>query len=164
MGFRNPGLFGSLSGKGFELYIDGMFKIMPDPFYQCLIIMAFDETLGVYVPVLYILMNAKPHWLDWHAFHWFIIAMKCRLDPFSVTCDFEKTLHNAVREQFKHVLLNGCLFHWKQAIMRKMKAKYIGIRDEKVSMAMTKSVMYILTIIPRGEIATKGIPFVGYIL
>ena len=31
-------------------------------------------------------------------------------------------------------------------------------------MAMTKNVLYILTIIPRREIATKGIPFVRYIL
>ena len=45
-----------------------------------------------------------------------------------------------------------------------MKAKDIGIRDEQISMAMTKYVMDILTIISRGKIATKGIPFVRSIL
>ena len=49
-------------------------------------------------------------------------------------------------------------------ICKKMKATDIGIRDEQVSMAMTKNAMEILTIIPRGEIATKGITFVRYIL
>ena len=114
VGFGNPGLFGSLLGKGFQLYIDGTFKIVPDPFYQCLIIMSFNKTLGVYVPMVYILMTAKTHWLYWHALHWVVVATKFRLDPFLVTCNFDKPSHNAVREQFKHVLLNGCLFHWKQ--------------------------------------------------
>ena len=59
VGFGNPGLFGSLLGKGVQLYIDGTFKIVPDPFYQCFVIIAFDETLGVYVPLLYIRMTAK---------------------------------------------------------------------------------------------------------
>ena len=46
-----------------------------------------------------------------------------------------------------------------------MKAKDIGInRDEQVSIAMTKNVTDILTITPRGEIVTKGIPFVIYII
>ena len=111
VGFGNPGLFGDLLGKGLKLYIDGTFKIVLDPFYQCLVVMAFDETFGVYIPVLYIMMNAKTHCLYWHALHWVIVATKCRLDPFSFTCDFEKPLHNAVLEQFRHVLLNGCLLH-----------------------------------------------------
>ena len=42
--------------------------------------------------------------------------------------------------------------------------KDIGIRDEQVSMTMTKNVMDILSIIPRGKIATKGITFVRSIL
>ena len=60
--------------------------------------------------------------------------------------------------------MNGCLLYWKQEIWRRIKVKGIGIRDEQVSMTMTRNVMDILTIIPRGEIATKGIPFVIYIL
>ena len=45
-----------------------------------------------------------------------------------------------------------------------MKSKDIGIRDEQFSMAMTKNVIDILTIIPRGKISTKGILFVRSIL
>ena len=130
LGFGNPGLFRSLLGKGVQLYIDGTFKIVPDPFYQCLIIMAFDNIFGVYTPVLYILMTAKTYWLYWHALHWVIVSTKCRLGPFSVACNFDRPLHNAVREQCKNVIINGCVFHWKQAFQREMKAKDIGIRDE----------------------------------
>ena len=156
VGFGNPGLCGSLLGEIVQLYIYGTFKIIPYPFYQCLIIMAFGETLGVYVPVLYILMTVKTHWLYWYALHWVIVATELRLDPFLVTCDFDKPLHNAVREKSKHVLLNGCMLHWKQAIWREMKANKIVIRDEQVSMAMTKNVMDILTVIPRGKFVQKG--------
>ena len=42
--------------------------------------------------------------------------------------------------------------------------KYIGIREEQVSMVMTKNVMDILTIIPIGDISIKWIPFVRYII
>ena len=69
VGLGNPVILGSLVGKEVQLYIDGAFKIVPDTFYQCLKIMAFDETLGVYVHVLYILMTAKNHWLFYHALH-----------------------------------------------------------------------------------------------
>ena len=113
VGFENPGFFRSLLGKVVQLYIYGMFNIMPDPFYQCLIIMALDKTLGVYVLVLNILMTVKIHWLYFHALYLVIGSTKCRHDSFLVTCDFEKTFFNAVREKCKHVLLNGCLFHWK---------------------------------------------------
>ena len=135
-GVKESRPFGRLLGKGVQLYIDGKFNIVPDSFDQCLIIMAFEETLRVYVPVMYILMNVKTHCIYWHAVHWVIVATKCSLHPFSVTCNFEKPLYNAVREQFKHVILNGCLFHWKQAIWRKMKAKNIRIRYEKFWGAM----------------------------
>ena len=89
-------IFGSLLGKGVQLYIDSTFNIVPDPFYQCLIVMAFDETLGVYVPVLYILITTKTHWLYWNALHCVIVAKMRRLDPFSVTFYFEKPSHNVV--------------------------------------------------------------------
>ena len=53
VGFGNSGLLGSLLdsllGKGVQLYIDGTFKIVPGPFYQCLVIMASDETLNIFL-------------------------------------------------------------------------------------------------------------------
>ena len=91
-----------------------------------------------------------------------IVASGWRLEPFSVTCDFEKALHNAVIGQFKGCKLNGCLFHWKQAIRRKMLA--LKIDGEQISMAMTKFVLDVLTVIPPNEILSKGIPYVKSII
>ena len=61
MGFGNTGLFLTILEKGVQLYIDGTFSIVTDPFDQFLVIMDFNEKLGVCVPMMYILMSAKTH-------------------------------------------------------------------------------------------------------
>ena len=116
MVYGNLFLFGILSG-GVQLYIDGTFRIWLSQFYQCLIIMVFDVQIAVYVPVMYILMTGKHEHLYWHTLHCVFGASNWKLDPFSVTCDFEKGLHNAIRGQFIGSILNECMFHWKQAII-----------------------------------------------
>ena len=112
LGYGNPSLFGTLSGN-VQIYIDGTFSIVPHPFNQCLIIMVYDIQTTVYVPILYMLMTGNSESLYWHCLYWMIIVSGWRLEPFSVTCDFEKALHNTVTGQFKECTLNGCLFHWK---------------------------------------------------
>ena len=84
------------------------------------------------------------------------------LKPLAVTCDFEKGLHNAVRFMFPGVRVNGCLFHWKQAICKHMKA--VRIKKLHIEMMMTPNVLDILTVIPRNEIYSKGIPYVKSII
>ena len=101
-----------MNGK-VQVYIDGTFRIVPNPFYQCLIVIVFDVQTEIYVAIVYVLMTSKTESLYWHALHWIIVASNWKLDPFSVTCNFEKALHNAARLQFADSLLNGCLFHWK---------------------------------------------------
>ena len=162
VGYGNPWLFGLLNGR-VQIYIDGTFRIVPHPFYQCLIIMVYDEQTDLYVPILYILMTAKTQILYYQALHYVICVSDWKLDPFSVTCDFEKALLSAVGEQFRgNTRINGCLFHWKQALRRKMKK--LNIEDQYVSMAMHKNVIDVLTVIPRDEIVRKGIPYVRSIL
>ena len=54
------------------------------------------------------------------------------------------------------------VFQWKQAIRRKM-IEY-KIETDQIKLAMTQSVLDILTVIPRDEILTKGIDYVRDIL
>ncbi|ETK93859.1 hypothetical protein L915_03016, partial [Phytophthora nicotianae] len=42
------------------------------------------------------------------------------LEPATVTCDFERGLMNTVTDQFRLNKIVECLFHWKQALRRKM--------------------------------------------
>ena len=108
--------------------------------------MVCDIQTTDYVPVMYMLMTRKSESLYWYCVHWMIVVSGWRLEPFSVPCDFEKIQHNAVTCQFKEFKLSGCLFHWKQAIQRKMIA--LKIDSEQISMAMTKFVLDVLTVIP----------------
>ena len=154
--YGNPALFGCLKGK-VHLFIDATFRCTPHPFYQTLIIMVFDENTEVYVPILFILMTCKSGWAYWNALHLAKVAIGCKLDPLTVTCDFESALIKGVEDQFQDARIVGCLFHWKQAIRRKMVK--LGIETEHIGRAMSKNVLDILTIIPVAEIVPKGIPY-----
>ena len=58
VGFGNPYLFYYLTHAQ-SLYIDATFTVVPNPFYQCLVVMIFEESLQIYLPILYILMTNK---------------------------------------------------------------------------------------------------------
>ena len=79
--------------------------------YQCLIIMAFDNTTGVYVPILYILMTTKTEEHYLHAIHCLMVVSDYKLKPNSITCDFERALMSAFRTKFPNADMFGCLFH-----------------------------------------------------
>ncbi|KAG4240934.1 hypothetical protein PC116_g11102 [Phytophthora cactorum] len=80
------------------------------------------------------------------------------LEPATVTCDFEHGLMNAITEQFPLVKIVGCLFHWKQALRRKMVE--LRIARPQISAVLRPGVIDVLTIIPVDQIADKGIRFV----
>ena len=52
----------------------------------------------------------------------------------------------------------GCLFHFKQAIHRKLKE--LAISSEEIVFFMRPGMLDILTLIPPEEIVTFGIPYV----
>ena len=80
-----------------------------------------------------------------------------------VTCDFKKALMNAVEATFKNVTVNGCLFHWKQAILRKLKELRFANAHIPFQM-VSRSVLDVLTVIPRSKVATTGIDYVKSIV
>ena len=158
IGFGNPSLIRVLGGNK-RVFIDGTFKIVPKPFYQCLIIMVFDEQTDSFVPVFYVLLTSKTEQIYRHALYWVKASSNYKMKPDSITCDFEKALHNAIALEFPNVIINGCLFHWKQAIRRKIR----DLKFEEPSIEerfMWRNVLETLTIIPVDQIKTYGIPFV----
>ena len=63
VGYANPGLYRIMRQPQVQLFIDGTFRIVPVPFYQCLVIMAHDHGNSIYVPLMYVLMSGKTEWL-----------------------------------------------------------------------------------------------------
>ena len=119
IGFGNPYLFYYLSNAK-SLYIDATFSIAPKPFYQCLVVMIFEETLQIYLPILYILMTNKTQKMYRNALEWIFKLSRRRANPKTITCDFEQALLGAINGIFPYSKIIGCLFHWKQAIRRKL--------------------------------------------
>ena len=163
MGFGNPYLFYYMTNSK-HLFIDATFSIAPKPFYQCLVVMLFDETLQIYIPILYILMTNKSQKMYRNALEWIFKLSGRRIMPQTVSCDFELGLINAIQGIFPYAKINGCLFHWKQAIKRKLSSLKFKNEKEIIEYAMHKNSIDILTVIPIDEIREKGILYVKDIL
>ncbi|POM80318.1 Hypothetical protein PHPALM_1860 [Phytophthora palmivora] len=85
----------------------------------------------------------------------------CRncLVPSEIVCDFEHALIEATQMQFENALVIDCLFHWKQAIRRRMTKRH-NIPEDEVGIAMTKGVLDMLTAIDPELVPDKGIKWV----
>lgn len=69
-----------------------------------------------------------------------------------VRVNFEQGFINALRARFPNARLVGCLFHWKQAIRRKLIA--MGFPKEVVYYMMQSGKLDLLTVLPRPDVAS----------
>jgi len=123
------------------------------------IINVYDPPTDFYVPVFYVLVTGKTQWTYWTVLkNEVLISTELKFSPGCIHCDFEIGLINAIKEQFTEIKVVGCYFHFKQALLKKMKE--IGIPAEERSLAMKEGVLDVLTVIPHEEIETKGIAYV----
>lgn len=150
-GWAHPDLIRLLRYDRISLFIDGTFRCVPKPFSQLLVIMVYDagnccyfffirqgivirfffffcsniSGTDMYVPVFYILLQSKHEWAYTEAFNEVKSALRTNgqsnLNPANIHCDFEKGLMNALADQFPDARVVGCLFHFKQALLRKMR-------------------------------------------
>jgi hypothetical protein len=125
-------------------------------FTQLMIIMIYSQAHDIYVPIFYILLQSKDQVAYYLGLQMAINGSGWKLDAKTKTCDFERALLNAMNEQFpeSETPTVGCLFHFKQALRRKL----IGYRipNEVIHHLMgPNGLINILTIVPVDEIITK---------
>lgn len=130
-------------------FIDGTFKITPHPFYQCVIVMAYDCGTQLYVPCAFSLVSAKNEYIYCELFHQLIMLMEYNWMPRIVTTDFEKALICAVKQEFPESRVLGCYFHLKQALLRKI-TKY---NMSNFNSTLLLQQIELLTIIPQNQIS-----------
>ena len=106
-------------------------------------------------------MTNKSQKMYRNALEWIFKLSGRRANPKTITCDFEQALLGAITRIFPYSKIIGCLFHWKQAIRRKLLSLKFTNEKEIVPHAMVKYSMDILTVIPTNEIRNKGIAFVN---
>jgi len=84
-----------------------------------------------------------------------------KLNPKSLTSDFEQPLMMALQQEFgKDIPFIRCEFHWKQAIRRKLIIYTLPVDD----IIGKNAYVEILCIPPIDEIIPKGIPCVRFMM
>ncbi|POM79243.1 Hypothetical protein PHPALM_3130 [Phytophthora palmivora] len=109
----------------------------------------YDPISNLYLPVWYVLTTGKTSQIYEHIFHYICVASKKRLDPAHIVCDFEFAMIKAVKDQFPDSRIVGCLFHFKQALRRKM----LKLKHRRRS-----GFGHGFTLIRRCDIVFRGIP------
>lgn len=102
-------------------YLDGTFKIIRRPFEQLFSIHGFiqkDDCMKQ-VPLLLVLMSRRRK-RDYVAVFQKIRSLLPDLAVEGFVMDFERATWSAVEEVFPDARVQGCSFHWGQAVMRKV--------------------------------------------
>lgn len=79
-----------------------------------------NSATNCFVSVFYSLATERSHTTYRNILYFLIVATDHLLDPESIACDYEATLI-AIRDQLPNAVINGCLFHGKQVIRRRVK-------------------------------------------
>lgn len=141
--WAHPDLMPILRRRKIACFLDGTFRCVPQPFRQCMILMAYDDETELYIPIIFSLLQNSDDWSYWHFLHLCLIATDLKLDPSTITTDFEKPLLKAVNDQFPEATRVGCLFHFMQALRRKLVKLHVPA--DQIYRAMGKEMLESLT-------------------
>jgi hypothetical protein len=120
--------------------------------------MVHDRASSFYVPVFYALTTARTSDTYWDVFNLIIQATDQQLEPAEVVCDFEAGLIGAVQVQFPNTDVIACLFHFKQAVRRRMRR--LVISEPATRFAMERGMLDMLAVMPPDSVSTTGIAWV----
>lgn len=154
IGWAHPKLLNLLRYPGVSLFVDGTFRCAPPGFAQCLIIMVFDVASGLYASVYFVLMTQRTADAYFDVMHQVLLTTDQQLNPAEVICDFERALIDVMGTHFPNAEVIGCLFHFKQALLRRMKK--LCIPSKEIKIAMEKRVLDMLTVIDPETIQSHG--------
>ena len=102
--------------KASHIFFDATFKVAPKNFYQILNILVLEEESNLVLPAAHVIMTNK----SYDSYKKVFIEIKYLLVQYNIkynltntiiNCDFEKSLINSIREEFRGVKIYGCYFH-----------------------------------------------------
>ena len=107
-------------------FADGTFKSSPPNFTQIWIVRITLH--GVNIPVLYALLENKTE-ISYTAVLQFLKRRCPRFDPDTFVVDFEAAEHNAIQAVYPDTRIQGCHFHYCQALKDRIN-KLPGIKED----------------------------------
>lgn len=147
LGWGHPQLINLLKNGKVNLFVDCTFKVVPKGFTQLMILMMYHPGSEMYVPVFFVLLQSKKTCAYYHALQQCICASDWKLEAMTFTSDFEQAIMSQLKHQFPEGVGIFCLFHFKQALLRKLKE--YGIPAALITALIgPNGVMKILTEIP----------------
>jgi hypothetical protein len=79
VGWAHPDLMHEIHNTEVPLFCDCTFRIVPKPFYQCMVLMAYLSRYDMYVPIFYVLLEDKYESTYHHALMNIVAAMDWKL-------------------------------------------------------------------------------------
>lgn len=162
----DPRLISLLSHGPVHIFIDCTYHCVPAGFKQLLIVMIYSTGHKSYVPIFYVLIQSKLQEAYENALRACVQTSGFRLRAKTVTCDFEQGLINAAEIVFQSpipglpkVPVVGCLFHWKQALYKKL-TKSLSIPPAvALQLVGSEGMINMLAGIPIEDVEKYGVPF-----
>lgn len=101
-------------------YVNATFKLCRQPFSQLFTVNVFIKSNDYtkQVSLVFVLMSGKKK--DYRGFFRKLLELLSALNLKQVTLDFECTMWKVLRQLPPDVKLMGCVFHWTQALWRKV--------------------------------------------
>ncbi|XP_024944982.1 uncharacterized protein LOC112494979 isoform X2 [Cephus cinctus] len=96
-------------------HADGTFRTVPNIFLQLYTVHGIYK--GLTFPLVYVSSSSKTT-QSYRATLEQIKALKRKLNPKTVMCDFELSFIDAVKEVFTNTDVQGCFFHFSQCVWR----------------------------------------------
>lgn len=132
-----------------EYYIDATFMKSPRKYYQTLNIICYCDNIKSNIPVMHIPMTSKNIETYDNVFSEILficnqLKLTLNFNNKTIMCDFEKSLRESLKKNFKGIKIKGCFFHYVKCLWNK--AKKIGIVNKK-NLANTKIIIFLLKII-----------------
>lgn len=134
--------------------IDATFKISPSGFKQCIVIMSYEPATRLYIPCAWCLMTSKSEYMYWFILQELLGLMDWDWEPKVCIVDFEFALIKSIKMQLKKTKVIGCFFHFKQALLKRMKK--IGMNEENINKISND--LNFLTILKKKELQ-KGLSY-----
>ena len=104
-------------------YVDATFKLCRKPFSQLMTVNAFvkKDDHAKQIPLLFVLMSGRKKSDYRKVFEELLEILPSAPKVQQITLDFEKATWAALRKVLPRAKLHGCVFHWTQALWRKVR-------------------------------------------